>query len=157
MSSLREYYKEARRVAEIFKETMFPIDKIHTLVGNEESIRFRFAAGVCNLPMLRSIALSNSESKAKTGFKYSNKEGVIKMRENKPKLADLVIMNYDVKLMETNLKTGDFLMHPELIKVLPDLGKRKKLLDDFFGSRCTGVVNYNEFQTIFKCVKEQLS
>jgi hypothetical protein len=154
---LERYYNDAIKVVELFKEKGFPIDKLHTLVGHEESIRFRFAAGICNLAMLRSIAIGNSEKKAQTGFKYSNKQGVIKMRVNQPKLADLVTMNYEVKIMNPSLKTGDFIMDEEIINVLPDIGKRKKLLDDYFNSRCTGVINYNEFQTIHKCVKKRLS
>ena len=154
---LVKYYTEAKGVVQMLKEARFPIDKLHTLIGQEESIKFRFAAGICDLVKLRSIAISNSEKKAQTGFKYSTKDGVVKMRENQPKLADLVIMNYEVKLIDTSLKTGDFIMHPEIMKVIPDIGKRKKLLDDYFSSKCTGVINYNEFQTIHKCVKEKLS
>lgn len=157
MNSLQDYYKEARKVALAFRDQMFPIDKLHVLIGHKESVKFRFADGVCNLKVLREILSKNSEGRSVTGFKYKNKEGVVKMRINLPKLAELVVMNYDIKIMELPYTTGDFILNEKIMKAVPDLGERKKLLDTFFAARCTGVNNYDKFQTIMQCVREKLS
>ena len=154
MDKLNEYYTEARELAKEFIHSGIAIDKIHTLVGHEQSVKFRFADGICNLKLFREILEKSNTQKVSTGFKYSDKAGVIKQRTNKPRLVEIIVMNYDMKLMERKLKVSDLITNPRIIEILPDIGNRKDLIEKVLKSRMTGVLHYDHYKTIIECVKE---